>query len=236
MGDGDSMSLAYVEGFGPTIQGEGPQTGRACSFVRFGACNLSCSWCDSAYTWNAKLYPPREQITILEADEVLARIPDAPMLIITGGEPLMQQKRAGWLDFLKGARERFAFIAIETNGTIVPTPETVEHIDQFVVSPKLSTVDMLRKKQDRTPKQVWADLGKPVDFKIVVSTPEDVPEALRISDAAGIDRTKLWLMPEGVTTEELDKKWPWVFEAAAKHHCNASHRLHVLVWGEERGH
>lgn len=231
------MSLAFVEAFGPTIQGEGPQAGHACSFIRFGACNLSCSWCDSAYTWNAAKYSMREQITMLEPDEVHDRIPDSTMLVITGGEPLMQQKRAGWLEFLTRAAERFAFISIETNGTIEPNEDSLRYINQFVVSPKLMTVDMLRPKQDRTPWEGWSDVHEAaVDFKIVVSTPEDIPEALAIADHAGIDRKKLWLMPEGVTAAALSDKWGWLTNAAAEHGCNASHRLHVLSWGEERGH
>lgn len=234
------MTLAYVEAFGPTIQGEGPQSGRACSFVRFGACNLSCSWCDSAYTWDAKRYPPREQITLLDPQAVINLIPAAPMLVITGGEPLMQQKRAGWAEFLRLAEQKFPFITIETNGTIMPDADTLRYVDQFVVSPKLQTVNMLRPKQSRKPMDGWLDVvvqhGKRVDFKIVLQEPEDVQEALQIADAARIGRKHLWLMPEGVTTEALAEKWPWVATAAAENGCNASHRLHVLVWGEERGH
>lgn len=231
-----SKSLAFVEAFGPTIQGEGPQMGRACSFMRFGACNLSCSWCDSAYTWNSKLYPPRENINMIDPDEIHALIPDAPMLVITGGEPLMQQNRAGWQEFLEIASNRFAFISMETNGTHMPTALTQAHVDQFVVSPKLSTVEMLRKRQDRTPVQTWPDVQALVDFKIVVSTPDDIDEALLLAETAGIPRDRLWLMPEGITTEALADKWGWLTEAAARHGCNASHRLHVLSWGEERGH
>jgi organic radical activating enzyme len=233
-----ATTLAFVEAFGPTIQGEGPQMGKACSFIRFGACNLSCSWCDSAYTWNSKLFPPRENIFMLDPEEIHSRIPDAPALVITGGEPLMQQARAGWEEFLTIARRRFAFISMETNGTHMPTRFTQDHIDQFVVSPKLSTVDMLRAKQDRTPVSTWPEVlsRTAVDFKVVVSTPADVAEALALTERAGIPRDRLWLMPEGITTEALAQKWGWITELAAQHGCNASHRLHVLSWGEERGH
>jgi organic radical activating enzyme len=233
------MTLAVVERFGPTIQGEGPQTGRLCSFIRFGACNLSCSWCDSAYTWDAKRFPPREHITMMSWAEALDGIPEAPMLVLTGGEPLMQQKREGWAEFLTAARERFEFIAVETNGTLAPTGITATLVDQFVVSPKLASVQMLRAKQDRTPWDLWGDFAAEfpgqVDLKVVVSEPRDVAEALRIAESAGIARRHLWLMPEGITTEALAERWRWVAEAATASGCNASHRLHTLAWGEERG-
>lgn len=34
-----------------SIQGEGPHSGRPSVFLRLGFCNLSCSWCDTPYTW-----------------------------------------------------------------------------------------------------------------------------------------------------------------------------------------
>ena len=236
------MSLAFVEAFGPTIQGEGPQSGRAASFVRFGACNLSCSWCDSAYTWDSARFNMREQIELLSPEVIAARIPLAPMLVITGGEPLLQQHRtAEWSEFLGYCDDLFPFIAVETNGTQMPNVSTSQLVDQFVVSPKLSTVRMLREhhRLDRTPLTAWGTIaagGAAVDFKIVVSDEEDIHEAVTIARHAGIELDHLWLMPEGTTKEDLDRRWTWVSEAAAELGCNASHRLHVLAWNDERGH
>ena len=34
-----------------SIQGEGPHVGESTLFVRFGACDLRCRWCDSPHTW-----------------------------------------------------------------------------------------------------------------------------------------------------------------------------------------
>lgn len=49
-------SLVVSEVFGPTHQGEGPHAGQLCAFVRLMGCNLSCSWCDTPYTWDASRY------------------------------------------------------------------------------------------------------------------------------------------------------------------------------------
>jgi organic radical activating enzyme len=43
--------LPYLvkELFGPTLQGEGAHAGRPCVFLRFAACNLACTWCDTDF-------------------------------------------------------------------------------------------------------------------------------------------------------------------------------------------
>ena len=69
-----SRLLPVSEVFGPTIQGEGPHAGRRVYFVRLGGCNLSCSWCDSAYTWDGETYDLREELTPSTALDVLARL------------------------------------------------------------------------------------------------------------------------------------------------------------------
>ena len=35
------------------MQGEGPYVGASTLFVRLGACDLRCRWCDSPHTWQA---------------------------------------------------------------------------------------------------------------------------------------------------------------------------------------
>src|SRR5690606_39988469 len=52
-GSGWKMSkIPVIEIFGPTIQGEGMVIGQKTMFVRTAGCDYSCSWCDSAFTWD----------------------------------------------------------------------------------------------------------------------------------------------------------------------------------------
>ena len=37
-----------------SIQGEGTLMGVPTTFVRFFACNLRCSWCDTKYSWSVR--------------------------------------------------------------------------------------------------------------------------------------------------------------------------------------
>ena len=57
-----------------------------------------------------------------------------------------------------------------------------------------------------------------------------------LAKAAGWPLEKVWVMQEGTTPEALAARWPWVADYAAKLGINASHRLHVLAWGDTRGH
>lgn len=69
-----------------SIQGESTHTGRPCVFVRLTACDLRCSWCDTAYAFHEG-----QRMSI---DEVVAAVDrfDCPVVEITGGEPLLQRE------------------------------------------------------------------------------------------------------------------------------------------------
>ena len=67
-----------------SIQGESTHAGRPCVFVRLTACDLRCSWCDTAYAFH--------EGHKMSVDEVVAAVADhgCPLVEITGGEPLLQ--------------------------------------------------------------------------------------------------------------------------------------------------
>ena len=54
--------LVVAEIFGPTWQGEGPSAGQVAAFVRLGLCNLTCAWCDTAYTWDRSRFDLRAEL------------------------------------------------------------------------------------------------------------------------------------------------------------------------------
>jgi 7-carboxy-7-deazaguanine synthase len=70
-----------------SIQGESSYAGVPCIFVRLTGCNLRCAWCDSTYTFTGG-----RRMTL---DQVLAAVQaagPAPLVEITGGEPLLQER------------------------------------------------------------------------------------------------------------------------------------------------
>jgi 7-carboxy-7-deazaguanine synthase len=126
-----------------TLQGEGGQAGRAAVFCRFAGCNLwngreqdrgsaVCSFCDTDFIGTDG--PGGGKFTTAQAlaAAVAAKWPAGrrgrPLVVCTGGEPLLQLDQAA-VDALHAAGFE---IAIETNGT-QPAPDG---IDWICVSPK----------------------------------------------------------------------------------------------------
>ena len=122
------MSVYSVkEIFGPTLQGEGFHAGRVAVFVRFAGCNLwsgidnrrednaqrnaaQCPrWCDTDFRGGEHL----EDTDIV--DRIREVMVDPPLIVLTGGEPLLQVNRKLIDRLLVGFRR--SVICIETNGT-----------------------------------------------------------------------------------------------------------------------
>ena len=162
-----------------SIQGEGVSQGTPCVFLRLAGCNLACSWCDTAYSWNGTV--PGVRLTPEKAAELALRYP-CRRLVLTGGEPLIQQKALPALLRLLPDHA----VELETNGTIMPDAELLERITQFNVSPKLPhsgnetartwKPDVLRRLAST--EKAW--------FKFVVACEEDVKTALRQASGADI--------------------------------------------------
>lgn len=230
-------TLQVNEIFG-SIQGEGPAAGRSAVFLRLMGCSLSCTWCDTPWTWDATRFDLRAETQLLTADAIVEEIADKPgILILTGGEPLLQQDQPAFQRLLELAINRLRVVHVETNGTIAPSPRTVNHVELFVVSPKLPNAGPHRGRQDPGLHPAWTDLahhGKAV-LKVVCRDAADVDRAVERAIEYEIALDRLWVMPEGATRAVLDARWPTIASAATIRGCNATHRLHVLAWNDERG-
>ena len=116
----NEKSYPIVEIFN-SVQGEGYHTGTPSIFIRFGGCNLQCSWCDTDFSkW--------DKMTVSEIMAVLSKW-DTKRVIFTGGEPAMQKLRP----LSDELHSKDYNIAIETNGTIELEDGLV---DWICVSPK----------------------------------------------------------------------------------------------------
>lgn len=228
-------TLPVSELFGPTLQGEGPHAGRAVQFLRMMGCNLSCSWCDTPYTWDGSRYDLRRETQPMTVAEILDRLLPGVPLVLSGGEPLLHQAKPPLQAVLQHARLRLGCeIHVETNGTIAPNDALRSAVTAFAVSPKLGHAGPHRGHQDARMAAIWPSV--PGAFlKVVVRDAEDVAEAVALAERQGWDRRAVWVMPLGTTTAGLLARWPGIASAAADAGINATQRLHVLAWGDTKG-
>ena len=226
--------LVVSEIFGPTFQGEGPSLGRRAAFLRLGNCNLNCCWCDTKFTWDWDQFDKSIELTPLDAEEVIRRIGamGVDLVVITGGEPLLQQRQ---LEFLMKELRRLGIrIEVETNGTILPSKETMLLVDAFNVSPKLKGSGVDEDKRTR-PAAIRGlrDSGKDT-WKFVVADKDDLVEVSAFVERFGV--RPVYIMPEGVDwTAHIALTRKLVDEILARG-FNLTTRLHLAIWGPERGH
>ncbi len=237
------MLLSRLPGGEPevfaSIQGEGKSVGVPSVFVRLAECNLVCEFCDTKYTWDWEHHDKAANTTSVDEAAVVARVvelagPHTRNIIFTGGEPMLQQTELAAA--ARALRDAGFRIEIETNGTIEPVPELAGVIDQWNVSAKLeSSGNRKVTARLRTGPLTWFAASAKASFKFVVIKPDDLDEIESIVRTFGIPLERVIVMPEGTTPDEIAAKSQWLVPAAQDRGFRFSTRLHVLLWGAERG-
>ena len=203
-----------------SIQGEGPTIGKPAVFVRLGGCNLACAWCDSKYTWDPKCADNK----VWTIKKIIREIKKYPCrhLVITGGEPLLQQdKIKELLTTLKGYTAE-----IETNGSL---PIKISRlIEQINCSPKLNNSG-----NPPYPLRLMPT-NKKVLYKFVVQKKTDLKEIKNFIKKYKIPKEKVYLMPEGTSRSTILKRSKWLIDVCKKEGYNFSPRLHIMLYGNKR--
>jgi len=233
------MKLSRLPGDAPeifsSIQGEGVSMGVPSVFVRLSGCNLHCAWCDTKYTWDWTQYDPQREIIVLNADDIARRVSAAGIhnVVITGGEPLLQQRSLGLLgSLLKDQHHR---IEVETNGTIAPQPAFAPLVDQWNVSPKLVNSGNTTVEREVPAVLSWFAAQPAAYFKFVVTDPSDLVEVDALAHRYSVPADRILLMPEGRDPATLTERSQWLVERCREHGYRFTTRLHVLLWGDKRG-
>lgn len=221
--------------FAPTVQGEGIHTGQIVGFIRLANCNLACSWCDTPYSWDWKRYDKAAETTEVDVDDLVQTVIDwnVQRVIVTGGEPLMQQ------DELIDLMQKLPHIKfdIETNGTITPLLTLIQLVDTFNVSPKLShSGDIAKKRLKDNALMQFASLAQDgkAHFKFVCETVADLREVELIAADFDIPNNAIWIMPEGTDAPTIVFRLEKLIDAVVAKRYNVTTRLHVLAWGHRR--
>jgi 7-carboxy-7-deazaguanine synthase (Cx14CxxC type) len=152
------LALSYlVKEIFYSIQGEGYYSGRPAVFCRFAGCNLwsgkeadrekaVCKFCDTDFVGcdgpeGGQFPTPAELIGRIEKlwpEENLIKA--RPLVVYTGGEPLLQLN----IELISALHDKGWEVAVETNGTLLPPPG----IDWICVSPKAGAKLLLHSGQE----------------------------------------------------------------------------------------
>jgi organic radical activating enzyme len=211
--------------------------------VRLGACNLHCTWCDTPYTWNSKLFVLADENKRRPVCSIVKQLAGMKvgLVVISGGEPLLQAKQPGFHNLVTWLLRR-ANVEVETNGTKMPPWWLLDHLRAaFNVSPKLSHAgdpedkrivpDVLQRLADHP-------FTDQVRFKFVVRCADDVAMMLDLAEIDQLVRRfklrNVWVMPEGTTWRSQVIGLPKLADLAVDRGYNLSTRLHTLAWGSER--
>lgn len=231
-----------------TIQGEGPDAGRVCSFLRLWGCNLHCRWCDTPYTWDTKgrngtVYPASTERHLMSVSYVWQHFHrlGAPLVVVSGGEPLLQLMAVQDLAFC------LATVGIEThvesNATVKPPPpEHDQVVSRWVLSPKLASAEAgWAQRSDAL--EGWSEYAQShparVAWKVVINGMQDLSDALALFDLFHVPDVARWVMLQSdvanEATRRTERETRQVVEAAVNAGVNLSPRMHVDLWGQERG-
>lgn len=235
--------LRTAEMFGPTVQGEGPDVGRAAMFLRLAGCNLTCAWCDSAFAWDPSRADPERPPRDTSIYDVLTWLdpritsPTAPApavtrLVITGGEPLLQARALANLCFT--LRQLGWTIEVETSGTVSPGP-LVGLVERFNVSPKLAHSGVEERARLRS--QVLSEFAAlpGAVFKFVTEQVEDLDQVNAIVTLLGVEASRVFVMAQGTTTDGVLTASRDLIDAVVARGWGLTPRWHTLLWGDEPG-
>ena len=225
-----------------SIQGEGKTMGIPSIFLRLQACNLLCNWkingvdhyCDTLEVWKkGSPYTPEQLLKVFEYEGYLSQLQNNAHLILTGGEPTLQQD--AFVEFYR-LLPFIIYTEIETNGTILMKKEFYNIIDQINCSPKLNNSNIPKERRYKPEVLSQIAISPKSIFKFVINKQEDITEILNdFINPFRIHNHKVWLMPECSTRDELHNKQTMVVELCKKYGFNFSDRLQVSIWNKCTG-
>ena len=216
-GGGPADSLLLAECY-LSVQGESTRAGVPCWFVRTARCNLRCRWCDSAFTFTGGTRRPLDGVV----EEALAS--GAPVIEVTGGEPLLQRAVLALMERLCDAGRT---VLLETGGSL----------DIGGVDPRVHRiVDLKCPGSGEEKRNRWENLRlltERDEVKFVLADRADYEWARRVirERLAGLPPVLLLSPVHG----ELDPKdlVAWMLEDRLPARLNL--QLHKFVWGDRRG-
>lgn len=244
-------TIAINEIFGPTIQGEGPQIGQPCVFVRTMFCPVKCPGCDTHYTWDKT--EGGRRMTASEMVAAVQNLAGADRLgtgiVISGGEPLLLWNNPVMLEFLGFITYQFRWISIETSGFVgrpIPPDELwrfLNQLTQIQYSPKITpclkgpwTFEQMTQNTEAIFGAAQRSRFAKIALKFVIRDEADLDAVDHFCNKFydSIRGVPIYAMPYGIEREEVMAGCEWLVPRLAQRNMILSPRLHALLWGKER--
>jgi 7-carboxy-7-deazaguanine synthase len=244
--DGGVSRIPVLEIFGPTIQGEGMVVGHKTMFVRTAGCDYSCSWCDSAFTWDGST---KDDIRQMTAEEIWTELKALggdkfSFVTISGGNPALLKNLDFLIDLLK---ENEINIGIETQGS--RWQDWFLKIDELTISPKPPSSHM--ETNFEILDSIFINLDENqfehnVSLKVVIFDEADLDYARMVHKRYEGIPFYLQVGNDDITNgnnqeliQKLLNKYEWlvnrVVEDSQLNNVKVLPQLHALLWGNKRG-
>lgn len=163
-----------------SIDGEGKRTGLPTIFIRLHGCNLRCSYCDTAYSYDNEKY---DNMSVEEIVQVCNRY-GTNSVTLTGGEPLIHD---GVLELIGRLLREGYWVNVETNGTVDVDKirSAVDGGRECGISQLFFTIDYkcpFSKMEDKMDKSAFGKLRREDVLKFVVADEKDMVRAMEVLD------------------------------------------------------
>ena len=200
-----------------SIQGESSYAGRPCVFIRLSACNLRCTWCDTAYAFTGGVP--------MALDRILATLASyqCDLVEVTGGEPLLQP---ACHDLLSALCDAGYEVLLETGGSL-----DIGAVDARVHR----IVDVKCPGSGMADRNLWSNLPLLTsrdEVKFVVADRKDFDWAVDTDRRFGISaRCPLLFSPVFGTVSPTDLA-AWILETGVGGRLQL--QLHKYLWDPQR--
>ncbi|QKF85378.1 7-carboxy-7-deazaguanine synthase [Campylobacter blaseri] len=245
--------LKLVEWF-YSIQGEGKYAGSSAIFFRFAGCNLRCRG------FNVKQISPKTNEALVGCDTIRAvytshfeyenidiasqlfkkidslKLNHKPIIVITGGEPLLHYKNSVFYEFVSRLLELEYEVHFETNGSIevdfINFPNYKKCI--FCISPKLSnSLEKNEKRLNYNALNTIKNSSKDSFYKFVIS--KEITLKDEILDIIKNAPNSVFCMPMSKNKKELEENAKYTFNFCLENGYNYSDRIHIRIFDDKDG-
>jgi 7-carboxy-7-deazaguanine synthase len=207
------MSDLIINEIFHSIQGESSFMGQPCVFVRLTACNLRCTYCDTAYAFYEGKPMKMEEI-LREVERFGCRLVE-----VTGGEPLVQAEAPA---LLKALCDRGYETLLETGGSLDIGP--IDPRVHRIVDVKCPGSGMQHRNR-------WENLElvtRHDDVKFVIGDRQDFDWSVAVVEKYGlIAKTNVFLSPVFGKVEPVDLAG-WIL--ASRVPVRMQLQMHKYIW------